>query len=89
MKRQKPEVLTSNKILELSVNQSERKENVHTVLPDKQEAYLKDIYHRMPKEADQLIAQGFHNDDFDVVLWEICFARFVNFWMREFTSTKK
>ena len=41
----------------------------------------------MAKEADQLIAQGFHNDALDVVLWEICFARSVDFWMREVVST--
>ena len=79
MKRQKPEVLTSNKIGELLANPSEREEDVHIVLPDKQEAYLKDIYHRMPKEAEHLIAQGFHNDGFDVVPQEICFKRSMDF----------
>ena len=86
-KRQKPEDLTSTKIGELSDNTSERKVNIHIVLSDKQEAYLKDIYHRMPKEAEQLIAQGFHNDVFNVVLREICFTRSVDFWMREVVST--
>ena len=57
------------------------------MLPDKQEAHLKDIYHRMPKEAELLIGQGFHNDAFDVVLWEFCFARSVDFWMRVVIST--
>ncbi len=42
-KRQKPEVLASNKIGELLANHFERKENVHIVLSDKQEAYLKDF----------------------------------------------
>ena len=41
----------------------------------------------MPTEAEQLIAQGFHNDSFNVVLWEICFTQSVNFWMREVVST--
>jgi hypothetical protein len=41
----------------------------------------------MPKEAEQSIAQGFHSDAFDVVLREICFAQFVDFWMREVIST--
>jgi hypothetical protein len=68
-------------------NPTERKVNVHIVLSDKPEAYLKDIYHRMPKEAEQLIAQGFHNDAFDVVLREIQFTRSVDFWMREVIST--
>jgi hypothetical protein len=58
-KHQKPEVLTSSKIGELSDNLSEGKVNVHIVLSDKQEAYLKGIYHRMTK-AEQLIAQRFH-----------------------------
>ena len=58
---------------ELSANPSERKGNVDIVLSDKQEAYLQDIYHRMLKEAEQLIAQGFHQDAFDVAL-QICFA---------------
>ena len=86
-KHQKPEVLTSTKIGELSDNPSEKKVNVHIVLSDKQEASLKDIYHRMPKEAEQLIAQGFHNDAFDVVLREIYFAQSVDFWMREVISS--
>jgi hypothetical protein len=53
-KRQKPEVLTFTKIGELSDNPSERKVNVNIVLSDKQEAYLKDIYQRMPTEASEL-----------------------------------
>ena len=51
-KCQTPKVLTPTNIGELSANQSERKGNVHIVLPDKQEAYLKDIYNRMLKEAE-------------------------------------
>ena len=30
-----------------------KKANVHIVLSEKQEANLKDFYHRMPKEAEQ------------------------------------
>jgi hypothetical protein len=86
-KRQKPEVLTSTKIGELLDNPSERKVNVHIVLSDKQEAYLKDIYHKMPKEAEQLISRGDHKKAFDVALREICFTRSVDFWMREVVST--
>jgi hypothetical protein len=41
----------------------------------------------MPEEAEQLIAQGFHNDAFDAVLREIHFAQSVDFWMREVVST--
>ncbi len=59
-KHQKPEVLTSTKIGELSDNPSERKVNVKIVLSDKQEAYLKVIYHRMPTEAEELIARDNH-----------------------------
>jgi hypothetical protein len=47
-KCQKPKVLTSNKIGELSDNPSERKENVDIVLSDKQETCLHEIYQRMP-----------------------------------------
>ena len=57
------------------------------MLSDKQEAYLKDIYHKMPKEAEHLIAQGFYNDAFDVVLREIHFSRSEDFWTREVVST--
>jgi hypothetical protein len=73
-KHQKPEVLTSTKIGELSDNPSERKVNVDILLSDKQEAYLKDIYQRMPTEAEELIARGDHKKAFNVVLQEICFA---------------
>jgi hypothetical protein len=41
----------------------------------------------MPKEAEQLIAQGFHKDVFDVALYEKSFAWSVDFWMREVVST--
>ncbi len=70
-KCQKPEVLTSNKIGESLDNPSERKENVGIVLSDKQETYLHEIYHRMPNVAEQVNAQGFHNDAFNMVLQEI------------------
>ena len=86
-KRQKPEVLTSTKIGELSDNPSERKVNVDIVLSDKQEAYLEDIYQRMPTETEELIARGDHKMAFDVALREICFAQSVDFWMREVVST--
>ena len=86
-KRQKPEVLTSTKIGELSDNPSERKVNVDIVLSDKQEAYLKDIYQRMPTECEEFIERGDHKGAFDVALREICFARSVDFWTREVVST--
>ena len=86
-KRQKPEVLTSTKIGELSDNPSERKINVDIVLSDKQEAYLKDIYQRMPTEASELISRGDHKKTFEVALREICFTWSVDFWMREVVST--
>ncbi len=79
--------MTSTKIGETSANQSERKENIHIVLPDKQEAYLKDIYQRIPTEAEELIARGDHKKAFDMALREICFARSVDFWTREVVST--
>ena len=82
-KRQKPDVLTSHKIGELSDKPSERKENDAIVLSDKQETCLKDIFRRMPNEAEQLIADGFHNDAFDVVLQKMRFERSVDFWTRE------
>jgi hypothetical protein len=86
-KHQKPEVLTSTKIGEFLDNPSERKVNVDIVLSDKQEAYLKDVYQRMPTEAEELIARGDHKKAFDVVLREICFKRSVDFWTREVVST--
>ncbi len=58
------------KIGELSDNLSERKVNVHIVLSDIQEAYLKDIYHSVTKETEELIARGDHKTAFDVALWE-------------------
>ena len=57
------------------------------MLSDKQETSLKEIYRRMPNSAEQLIAQGFHNDAFDVVLREIRFKRSGDFWMGEVIST--
>ena len=66
---------------------SERKVNVNIVLSDKQEAYLKDIYQRMPTECEEFIERGDHKGAFDVALREICFARSVDFWTREVVST--
>ena len=66
-KRQKPEVLTSTKIGELSDNPSERKVNVDIVLLDKQEAYLKDIYQRMSTKALELISSGDHKKAFEAL----------------------
>ena len=80
--------MTSTKIGELSVNPSE-KGKCHIVLSDKQAGYLKDIYHRMPIEAEQLIAQGFHNDAFDVVLRERRFTLSMDFWIREVVRKRK
>ena len=71
----------------MSDNPYERKVNVNIVLLDKQEAYLEDIYQRMPTEAKELIARGDHKKAFNVVLQEICFARSVDFWAREVVST--
>ena len=65
-KHQKPEVLTSNKIGELSGNPSERKENFGIVLSDKQETCLHEIYQRMPNVGGEFIHQGLHNDAFDM-----------------------
>ncbi len=78
-KRQKPDVLTSHKIGELPDKPSERKENDAIVLSNKQETCLKDIYCRMPNEAEQLIADGFHNDAFDVVLPKNAFRTICGF----------
>jgi hypothetical protein len=39
-----------------------------------QETCLDEIYHRMPKLAEQFIEQGFYNDAFDVALPEIHFV---------------
>ena len=41
----------------------------------------------MPKEAEKLIAQGFYNDAFDVVLRKIHFTWSGDFWTREVVST--
>ena len=45
-----------------------------TDLSDKQQTSLMEIYGRMPHEAGQLAAKGFHHDALDAVLWEICFT---------------
>ena len=79
-KCQKPVLLTSTKLGEVSDKPSDRKEYVGIVLSDKHETRLKEIYRRMPDEAEQLIAQGFHKDAFDVVLQEMRFKQSVDFW---------
>ena len=50
------------------------------MLSNKHETPLKEIYRRMPDEAEQLIAQGFHKAAFDVVLQEMRFKQSVDFW---------
>lgn len=67
-KHQKPVVLTSTTLGELSVNRYERKGNCKIVLSDKQEKCLKIIYRRMLNEADYLIAHGFHNESLDFTM---------------------
>ena len=79
-KCQKPVLLTSTKLGEVSDKPSDRKEYVGIVLSDKQETRLKEIYRRMPDAAEQLIAQGFHKAAFDVVLQEMRFKQSVDFW---------
>ena len=79
-KCQKPVLLTSTKLGEVSDKPSDRKEYVGIVLSDKHETRLKEIYRRMPDEAEQLIAQGFHKAAFDVVLQEMRFKQSVDFW---------
>ena len=64
----------------MSANPSERKENVHIVLSDKQEAYLKDIYQRMPPEDEELIARG---DQKMHSVWHSGTSQSVDFWTRE------
>jgi hypothetical protein len=83
-KRQKPDVLTSSKIGELSNTPSERNDDVtDIVLSDKQEALLMEIYPKMRKEAAKLVEEGLHRDAFDAVHREICFERSVDYWTRE------
>jgi hypothetical protein len=79
-KCQKPVILTSTKLGEVSDKPSDRKEYVGIVLSDKQETCLKEIYRRMPDAAEQLIAQGFHKAAFDVVVQEMRFKHSVDFW---------
>jgi len=79
-KCQKPVILTSTKLGEVSDKPSDRKEYVGIVLSDKHETRLKEIYRRMPDEAEQLIAQGFHKAAFDVVVQEMRFKHSVDFW---------
>ena len=79
-KCQKSVLLTSTKLGEVSDKPSDRKKYVGIVLSDKHEKRLKEIYCRMPDEAEQLIAQGFHKAAFDVVLQEMRFKQSVDFW---------
>ncbi len=72
--------MTSTKLREVSDKSSDRKEYVGIVLSDKHETCLKEIYCRMPDEAEQLIAQGFHKATFDVVLQEMRFKQDQNKW---------
>ncbi len=73
-KRQKPEVLTSSKIGELSNTPSESKDEVsNIVLSDKQQALLMEIYPKMRNEAVKLVEEGLHHDAFNAVHCEICF----------------
>ena len=83
-KRQKPEVLTSSKIGELSNTPSERKDDVSDiVLSDKQQALLMEIYPKMQNEAGKLVEEGLHHEAFDAVHRKICFERSVDYWTRE------
>ena len=73
-KRQKPEVLTSSKIGELSSTPSERKDDFSDiVLSDKQQALLMEIYPKMRNEAGKLVEEGLHHDAFNAVHCTICF----------------
>ena len=73
-KCQKPGVLTSSKIGELSNTPSERKDDFsNIVLSDKQQALLMEIYPKMQNEAGKLVEEGLHHDAFDAVHREICF----------------
>ncbi len=72
-KHQKPEVLTSSKIGELSNTPSERKDDFsNIVLSDKQQALLMEIYPKMRNEAGKLVEEGLHQDAFNAVRREIC-----------------
>ena len=83
-KHQKPEVLTSSKIGELSNTPCERNDDVcNIVLSDKQQALLMKIYPKMRNEAGKLVEKGLHHDAFDAVHREICFERSVDFWTRD------
>ncbi len=67
-KCQKPEVLTSSKIGELSNTPSERKDDFsNIVLSDKQQALLMEIYAKMRNETWKLMEEGLHQDAFDAV----------------------
>ncbi len=79
-KYRKTVILTSTKLGKVSDKPSDRKEYVGIVLSNKHETRLKEIYRRMPDESEQLIAQGFHKDAFNVVLQEMRFKQSVDFW---------
>ena len=51
--------------------------------------FIMDIYHRMPNEAGQLVAEGLNHDIFDAVLWEIHFEQAIDNWTREFVSANE
>ena len=83
-KRQKPEVLTSSKIGELSNTPSERKDDFsNIVLSDKQQVLLMEIYPKIRNEAGKLVKEWLHHDAFDAVHCKICFERSVDYWTRE------
>ena len=78
-KCQKPEVLTSSKIGELSNTPSERKDDFsNIVLSDKQQVLLMEIYPKMRNEAGKLVEEGLHHD-----ASMLCIAKFVlnNLWL--------
>ena len=77
-KRQKPEVLTSSKIGELSNTPSERKDDFsNIVLSDKQQALLMEIYPKMRNDAGKLVEEGLQHDAFNAVHSKICFEQSV------------
>ena len=83
-KCQKPEVLTSSKIGELSNTPSESKDNVsNIVLLDKQQVLLMEIYPKMRNEAGKLVEEGLHHDAFEAVHRKICYECSVDYWTRE------
>ena len=86
-KRQKPDVLTSSKIGELSNTPSEIKDDFsNIVLSDKQHALLMEIYPKMRTEAGKLVEEGLHHEAFDAVHREVCFERSVDYWTRKLVN---